>query len=122
MRTLRRVLSIGLLSVVALLLGASLLPAKQKCSTFKVHVSPKQAYVYIDDAPAGWGSGSFWALPGEHTLAVYNYGYKPYVGKITVGAGKTADQTVTLEPISGNVSGPWGRIQLDSSAKDAAVF
>jgi outer membrane protein OmpA-like peptidoglycan-associated protein len=122
MRTLRRVLSIGLLSVVTLLLGASSLLAKEKCSTFKIHVTPKQAYVYIDDAPAGWGSGRIWALPGEHTLAVYNYGFKPYVGKITVGPGRTPDQTVTLEPIPGNVSGPWGRIQLDSSAKDAAVL
>jgi outer membrane protein OmpA-like peptidoglycan-associated protein len=110
------------LTLATFLLGAASLLAKEKCVTFKLHVNPKQAYVYIDDMPAGWGSGRFWALPGEHTLAVYNYGYKPYVGKITVETGKTLSQAVTLEGIPGTIPGPWGRIQLLGPTKDAAVL
>jgi len=122
MRTSRRVLSVSVLTLATFLLGAASLLAKEKCVYFKLHVTPKQAYVYIDEMPAGEGSGRFWALPGEHTLAVYNYGYKPYVGKITVEAGKVMNQNVALEAIPGTVPGPWGRIQLQSPAKDAAVL
>ena len=70
MRTLRQVLSGYVISLVVLLLGAT--PLLATCAHLKLHVTPKQAYVYIDDVPLGWGSGLFWAIPGEHTLAVYN--------------------------------------------------
>jgi outer membrane protein OmpA-like peptidoglycan-associated protein len=119
MRTLRQVLSGYVISLIVLLLGAT--PLLAKCGHLKLHVTPKQAYVFIDDMPLGWGSGIFWADPGEHTLAVYNYGYKPYTTKFTAESGKTSSLSVALEAISGTVPGPWGRVQLEGP-QGAAVL
>ena len=117
MRTLRQVLLVCVLSLAVLLLGAT--PLLAKCCTLKLHVTPKQAYVYIDDVPVGWGSGSFWALPGEHMLGVYNYGYKPYTTKFTAESGKTIRMNVVLEAIPGTVPGPWARIQIIGPSQGA---
>jgi outer membrane protein OmpA-like peptidoglycan-associated protein len=119
MRTLRHVLSGYVLFLATLLLGAT--PLLAKVGHLKLYVTPKQAYVYIDDMPLGWGSGLFWATPGEHTLAVYNYGFKPYTTKFTAESGKTSSLSVTLEAIPGTVSGPWGRLQL-AGPSDSAVL
>jgi hypothetical protein len=108
------------MSLAILLLGAT--PLLAKCAHLKLQVSPKQAYVFIDDVPLGWGSGSFWADPGEHTLAVYNYGFKPYTAKFTAESGKTTSLSVTLEAIPGTVPGPWGRIQLDGPGGAAVLL
>jgi outer membrane protein OmpA-like peptidoglycan-associated protein len=106
--------------ILILLLGATPLLAKD--GYLRLHVTPKQAYVYIDDVPLGWGSGLFWAIPGEHTLAVYNYGYKSYSTKFTSESGKTSSLSVALEPVPGNVSGPWGRIQLEGPSQAAVLL
>jgi hypothetical protein len=119
MRTLRQVLSGYVISLVLLLLGAT--PLLAKCGHLKLHVTPKQAYVFVDDVPLGWGSGLLWADPGEHTLAVYNYGYKPYTTKFTAESGKTSSLSVALEAIPGTVPGPWGRIEL-KGPQGAAVL
>jgi len=120
MRTLRHVLSVFVLSLAVLLLGAT--PLLAKCGHLKLHVTPKQAYVFIDGVPLGWGSGNFWADPGEHTLAVYNYGYKPYTAKFTAEDGKTSSLTVALEVIPGTVPGPWGRIELKGPSGAAVLL
>jgi len=120
MRTLRQALSGYVICLVVLLLGATPLLAKN--GYLRLHVTPKQAYVYIDDVPLGWGSGLFWAIPGEHTLAVYNYGYKSYSAKFTSESGRTGSLSVALEPIPGNVSGPWGMIQLKGPSEAAVLL
>jgi hypothetical protein len=120
MRTMRHVLSVFVLSLAVLLLGAT--PLLAKCAHLKLHVTPKQAYVFIDDVPLGWGSGLFWASPGEHTLTVYNYGYKPYISKFTAESGKTNSLSVALEAIPGTVPGPWGRIELKGPSGAAVLL
>ena len=120
MRTLRQVLLGYVMSLVVLLLGAT--PLLAKCGHLKLHVTPKQAYVFIDDVPLGWGSGLLWATPGEHTLAVYNYGYKPYTAKFTSESGKTSSLSVALEAIPGTVPGPWGRIELKGPGGAAVLL
>jgi len=120
MRTLRQVLSVFVLSLAVLLLGAS--PLLAKCAHLKLKVAPKEAYVFVDGIPVGPGSGTIWADPGEHTLAVYNYGFKPYSAKFTAESGKTTTLTVTLEQISGTTPGPWGRIELRGKDTGGAVL
>jgi outer membrane protein OmpA-like peptidoglycan-associated protein len=120
MRTLRQVLSVFVLSLAVLLLGAT--PLLAKCAHLKLQVTPKQAYVFIDDVPLGWGSGLFWATPGEHTLAVYNYGFKPYTAKFTAEEGKTSALSVALEAIPGTVPGPWGRIEIKGPSGEAVLL
>jgi outer membrane protein OmpA-like peptidoglycan-associated protein/plastocyanin len=120
MRTLRQVLSVFALSLAVLLLGAT--PLLAKCAHLKLKVTPKEAYVFVDGIPVGPGSGVIWADPGEHTLAAYNYGYKPYSAKFTAESGKTTTLAVTLEQISGTSPGPWGRIELRGKETGGAVL
>jgi outer membrane protein OmpA-like peptidoglycan-associated protein len=107
MRTLRQLLSVYALSLAILLLGAT--PLLAKCAHLKLHVNPKQACL-------------FWATPGEHTLAVYNYGYKSYITKFMAEGGKTNTMTVALEAIPGTVPGPWGRIELKGPGGAAVLL
>ena len=120
MRTLRQVQSVVVLFLAVLLLGAT--PLLAKCGHLKLHVTPQQAYVFVDGMPLGPGSGLIWADPGEHTLAVYNYGYKPYITKFTAEGGKTTNLSVALEAIPGNAPGPWGRIELKGAAGGAVLL
>ena len=120
MRTLRRLLSGYVISLVLLLLGAT--PLLAKCGHLKLQVTPKQAYVFVDGTPIGPGSGLIWASPGAHTLAVYNYGYKPYSTNFTSESGKTSSLSVTLEAIPGTLPPPWGRIELKGPAGAAVLL
>ena len=120
MRTLRQMLSVFVLSLALLLLGAT--PLLAKCAHLKLHVTPKEAYVFVDGMPLGPGSGVIWADPGEHTLAVYNYGYKPYSSKFTAESGKTTTLSVALEAIAGTAPGPWGRIELKGPVGGAVLL
>jgi len=120
MRTLRQMLTVFVLSLAVLLLGAT--PLLAKCAHLKLKVTPQQAYVFVDGIPVGPGSGVIWADPGEHTLAVYNYGYKPYSAKFTAESGKTTTLSVTLEQIPGTTPGPWGRIELRGGAGGAVLL
>ncbi len=120
MRTLRQMLTVFVLSLTVLLLGAT--PLLAKCAHVKLKVAPKEAYVFVDGIPVGPGSGVIWADPGEHTLAVYNYGFKPYSAKFTAESGKTTTLSVTLEQIPGTTPGPWGRIELKGGAGGAVLL
>jgi outer membrane protein OmpA-like peptidoglycan-associated protein len=102
------------------MLGAT--PLLAKCAHLKLKVTPKEAYVFVDGIPVGPGSGTIWADPGEHTLAVYNYGFKPYSAKFTAESGKTTTLSVTLEQLSGTSPGPWGRIELRGKETGGAVL
>jgi len=113
-------LTVFVLSLAVLLLGAT--PLLAKCAHVKLKVAPKEAYVFVDGIPVGPGSGVIWADPGEHTLAVYNYGFKPYSAKFTAESGKTTTLSVTLEQISGTSPGPWGRIELRGGAGGAVLL
>jgi len=113
-------LTVFVLSLTVLLLGAT--PLLAKCAHLKLKVAPKEAYVFVDGIPVGPGSGVIWADPGEHTLAVYNYGYKPYSAKFTAESGKTTTLSVTLEQIPGTTPGPWGRIELKGGAGGAVLL
>jgi len=120
MRRFRQVPYVSIMCIFVILLGAT--PLLAKCAHLKLHVTPKEAYVFVDGMPVGPGSGVIWADPGEHTLAVYNYGYKSYTSKFTAESGKTTTLSVALEAIPGNVPGPWGRIELKGPLGGAVLL
>ena len=98
-------------------------PILAKDGTLKVHAVPPQAYVFIDGQAMHESSrGGFKLSPGEHTIDIYNYGYKPTSRKVTIEAGKTAKLDVTLDPVPGNVSGPWGCMTIEGADRDAVLL
>jgi hypothetical protein len=125
MKTNRHVLYVLLAAVVLLV---AITPACYHGGRVDVHAIPNQAYIYVDGTPVGDAgmSQNHDAIisnlsSGEHTIGLYHYGYKPEERKVAVEDGKTTPLNVDMTPVGGNVSGPWGRIQIEG-ADHAAVL
>ncbi len=105
--------------------------AKSDRGYLVVHVSPPQTYIYADGEPVVEAHGHYIILSaGQHTINMYNYGYKPETRIVTIKARKWWNIKVEMQPIPGMISGPWGCITLEGApraavllnGKDPAVF
>ena len=83
-----------------------------------IHVTPKQAYIFVDGRAISEASKhhSLSLSPGEHKIELANYGYTPSTQTVTITAGKTTQLDVTLTPVSGTVSGPFGAMTIGGPA------
>ncbi|MGH9702267.1 MAG: OmpA family protein [Candidatus Acidiferrales bacterium] len=88
----------------------------------KIKVTPKQGYIFLDGNAIREGGQTLKVSPGQHTVVITNYGYKMFTQTVTVEAGKTADLDVKLEPAGGDVSGPWGDIELKGDSRAAVLL
>lgn len=91
-------------------------------SKLRVHVEPKQAYIFVDGSPVGDGGRTFKVSAGAHKVGVYNYGFTPQVREVTVDPGTVTDLEFKLDPVAGEVKGPWGRIQIESASTSAVLL
>jgi outer membrane protein OmpA-like peptidoglycan-associated protein len=107
MTACRIISSIG--AVLALVAAAS----AQEEATLKMSVEPKEAYTFVDGNAMGTGSKHFDLPLGTHKVVVANYGYKFFEREVSMDAGKPTVLKVSLEPSGSEVSGPFGRIQLE---------
>ena len=87
----------------------------------KIHVHPKQAYVFVDGKSIRDGSQTITLTPGQHSVGIYNYGYTPQTQSVTIAANKTVDMNVALTQTGDKVTGPFGDIELKGHPR-AAVF
>jgi len=87
----------------------------------RIIVKPSQAYIFVDGSTFGDSSRKISVVPGNHSIGVYNYGYKPEVRDVSLNAGNNADLEFTLVAVPGTITGPWGRIQISGPAR-AAVY
>jgi hypothetical protein len=120
------VLSTGVLLATLFAAAAPAFP-RVKQAKLKVHVSPPQAYVFLDGAALKQGScdGLFctiWVDPGNYKVTVRNYGFAPESRKVRLVAGKTTKLNISLKPEGGPVSGPWGRIQVKGPSHAAVLL
>lgn len=104
--------------VVYAMLGAVALSVAVNSACYRggrveVRAISNQAYIYLDGAPIGDAgqSQNHNAIisnlsPGEHTISLYHYGYKPEEHKVTAEEGKTDHLNATMTPVGGHVSGP----------------
>ncbi len=104
--TCRIINSVG----AALVLAAA---ASAQEATLKMSVEPKEAYTFVDGNAMGTGSKSFDLPLGPHKVVVANYGYKFFEREVSMDVGKPIVLKVSLEPSGSEVSGPFGRIQLE---------
>jgi hypothetical protein len=123
-----RYLAKALPGFAMMILLTAIAPAFAQEGKLLVRVRPTQAYVFVDGRAIGDGGLTGYnqllivhLSPGEHTVGLYNYGYKPQAHKVTIEANKTGLLEATLEAIPGTASGPWGRIQIEGG-DHAAVF
>ncbi len=115
--------SAGVLLILTAALVCGAPPAFAQNGKLIVKATPRQAYVFVD-GKAIWeaSKGGVSLSPGEHSIGVYNYGYKPATRKVTIQAGKTAAVDVTLDPAPGDVTGPWGCITIEDANRDAILL
>ncbi len=89
-----------------------------------LHVTPKQAYIFVDGRAISEASEhhSLSLSPGDHKIELANYGYTPSTQTVTITAGKNTPLDVTLTPVSGTVSGPFGAISIGGPPRDAVLL
>ena len=89
-----------------------------------LHVTPKQAYLWVDDRAISEASKhhTLSLSAGDHKIELANYGYTAETRNITITAGKTTDLDVTLQPVSGTVSGPFGAMTIEGADRDAVLL
>jgi outer membrane protein OmpA-like peptidoglycan-associated protein len=85
----------------------------QETEKLKVYVSPDEAYTFVDGKAIGPGNRTVKLPLGTHNLIVANYGFKFFQQDVALDSGKPTILKVSLEPSGSDVSGPFGRIQLE---------
>ncbi len=89
-----------------------------------LHVTPKQAYVWVDGRAISEASKhpTLSLSAGDHKIELANYGYAAETRNVTITAGKTTTLDVTLQPVSGTVSGPFGAMSIEHAERDAVLL
>ena len=120
-KLLRRVF---LFTIPILLIGTTtaLAQSKPRNGILKVHVNPKQAYVFVDDTAISDGSQAIALDAGSHTVEVRNYGFAPQTQHVEIISGKKTELTVTLQPSGEKVAGPFGDIELKGHPRAAVLL
>jgi hypothetical protein len=109
------------LFILALAIALGATPGSAQDGKLKVKVSPKQAYVFVDGNAIREGNQSISLSPGKHTVVVVNYGYKISTQDVNIEAGKSTPLDVKLDAYGGNVSGPFGDVELKGDSRAAVL-
>jgi OmpA family/PEGA domain len=88
----------------------------------KIHVRPKQAYVFVDGKAIRDGSQTIHLSSGNHIVSVRNYGYTAQSQDVEVNPNGTTSVNVSLRPSGGLVSGPFGEIELKGYPRAAVLL
>jgi hypothetical protein len=109
-------------AILALGAGPAFAQSGQSDGKLKIHVSPKQAYVFVDGKAIRDGSQTIELSAGNHTVGVDNYGYNPQTKTIDITTGKTTNLDVALVASGEKVSGPFGDIELKGHPRAAVLL
>src|SRR6201997_5393062 len=96
--------------------------SSQETGKLKIHVDPKQAYVFLDGKAIRDGSQTIELAAGDHKVGVYNYGYLSKMRDVHVGAGETTDLRVNLQSSGDVVSGPFADIEFKGDPRAAVLL
>jgi OmpA family/PEGA domain len=88
----------------------------------RIHVEPKQAYVFVDGKAIRDGNQTIPVSAGTHELGVYNYGFIPKTQKVHVGAGETTELRVSLQSSGDKITGPFGAIEFKGDPRAAVLL
>lgn len=123
MRT-RTVLTIAVFLYAGLMIGT--VPTLAQSSTdmgeLRIHVNPKQAYVFVDGKAIRDGSQTIVLPAGKHQVGVYNYGYMPKTQDVQIESGKSTHLEVNLQASGDKVSGPFADIEFKGDPRAAVLL
>jgi PEGA domain len=90
---------------IALFLLAGEIAGFAQNGNLQFHVTPKQAYIFVDDRAVSEASKhpSLSLSAGEHKVELVNYGYQPVTRTVTITAGETTNLEVALEDRPGSL-------------------
>ena len=108
-----RLTVVNLHCAVLFSMAFAVLANAQETEKLKVYVSPDEAYTFVDGKAIGPGNRTVKLPLGTHNLIVANYGFKFFQQDVALDSGKPTILKVNLEPSGSEVSGPFGRIQLE---------
>ena len=111
-----------LIVICSLLALPALADSSANTGKLKIHVTPKQAYVFVDGNAIRDGSQTIKLTPGTHQVSVHNYGYIPVHQSVQIESGKTADLKVDLQKSGDKVSGPFGDIEFKGDPRAAVLL
>jgi len=112
-----------LLSVASLLCMAPVFAqSSEETGKLKIHVDPKQAYVFVDGKAIRDGSQTINLAAGDHKVGVYNYGYLPKIQQVHIGAREKTDLNVALQSSGEEVSGPFADIEFKGDPRAAVLL
>ena len=111
------------LSASALLwMNPALAQSSQDSGKLKIHVEPKQAYVFVDGKAIRDGSQTIRLAPGSHTVAVRNYGFTPQTQNVQVRAQAETKLNVDLQRFGDKVSGPFADLEFKGDPRAAVLL
>jgi hypothetical protein len=95
--------------------SAGIRPSFGQQGKLVVRANPKQAYIFVDDHAISEASkhSKLTLTAGEHKIQLVNYGYQGETRTITITAGKTTTLDISLTPIPGMVSKPFGAMTIE---------
>jgi OmpA family/PEGA domain len=102
--------------------ASSFAQSSSETGKLKIHVEPKQAYVFVDGKAVRDGSQTIDLAAGDHKVGVYNYGYLPTTEDVHVGAGETTDLRVALQSSGDVVAGPFADIEFKGDPRAAVLL
>jgi len=113
-----------LLLILPLCLSAGVPNSVAQDGKLAIHVTPKQAYLFVDDHAISEASKhhTLSLSAGTHKVEIVNYGYTAQTQTVTITAGQTTPLDVTLQPVSSTVSGPFGAITIEGADRDAVLL
>src|SRR5271169_879069 len=109
---------------LAFLVLFSGIPSFAQDGKLVIHVTPKQAYLFVDGRAISEASKhhSLSLGAGDHKIELANYGYSPSSQTVTITAGKTSSIDVALTPVAGTISGPFGAMTIEGASRDAVLL
>jgi hypothetical protein len=96
--------------------------SSQESGKLKVHVKPKQAYVFVDGKAIRDGSQKIKLAAGNHNVSVHNYGYEANTQSVQIYAHQTAHLNVALQKSGGEVTGPFAEIEFKGDPRAAVLL
>jgi OmpA family protein/PEGA domain-containing protein len=117
-----RVVTVVLLAAAFLCAAPAIAQTPEKAGKLKVHVHPKQAYVFVDGKAIRDGNQTIDLPAGAHAVGVYNYGYTPKTQDVAVKAGEETTIDVSLQSSGDKVSGPFADIEFKGHPRAAVLL
>ena len=88
----------------------------------KIHVEPKQAYVFVDGKAIRDGKQTIELPAGDHSVSVHNYGYTSNTQNVHITAGQTQRLDVALQASGDKVAGPFADIEFKGYPRAAVLL